>query len=342
MTDSRQVSVCVVGAGSMGVLTGYDLSEAGVAVTFLVRPHRQEQLSRPQFLYSYDSHSLKTYSRYDVIIDPAALSGTSFDFVVVTLDGASLSADAGRTLTREIGRAFRGTSTGVILGSIGLDIRSWFLEQSGLAETQVTQGTTGSLIYEVPRAKIPWHPGVKADLLAKADYGYQPLSPAAFVVDDSAPQVAADFAALFGVNGAGKCATLTQEEFGLQFAAFPVIAAWELLDWPSLADLDHTNPTWQLGVEAMGEIQRLSIFGPSGPGASRQTTPENVLALFQQMETGVLPLDFAAFNAYHHGGKVNNQDHAFLRDALNRGELEGAQMPALRALVARLPPAQKP
>jgi ketopantoate reductase len=62
MTKTSTPSVCIVGAGSMGVSTGYHLSLAGAAVTFLVRPHRQEQLSRPQVLYSYDDHSLKTFS----------------------------------------------------------------------------------------------------------------------------------------------------------------------------------------------------------------------------------------------------------------------------------------
>lgn len=47
-TPAAQASVCIVGAGSMGVFTGFDLSRAGVDVTFLVRPHRQEQLARPQ------------------------------------------------------------------------------------------------------------------------------------------------------------------------------------------------------------------------------------------------------------------------------------------------------
>lgn len=49
----------------MGVFTGVHLGLAGAAVTFLVRPHREEQLSRPQVRYSHDDHSLKTFSGYD-------------------------------------------------------------------------------------------------------------------------------------------------------------------------------------------------------------------------------------------------------------------------------------
>ncbi|MEU1213389.1 hypothetical protein ACFYSH_28295 [Streptomyces sp. NPDC005791] len=75
---------------------------------------------------------------------------------------------------------------------------------------------------------------------------------------------------------------------------------------------------------------------PAGRAASEQTTAEGVLEFFRQMEKDALPLDLAAFNAYHHGGKVNGQDHEILREALGRGEAEGVQMPALRTLTARL------
>ncbi|WP_199821983.1 2-dehydropantoate 2-reductase N-terminal domain-containing protein [Streptomyces sp. XY152] len=48
MTTLVTPSVCIVGAGSMGVVTGYHLGLAGASVTFLVRPHRQAQSSRPR------------------------------------------------------------------------------------------------------------------------------------------------------------------------------------------------------------------------------------------------------------------------------------------------------
>jgi hypothetical protein len=87
----------------------------------------------------------------------------------------------------------------------------------------------------------------------------------------------------------------------------------------------------------MREFQSLSLYGPAGLAAREQTNAEGVLRFFRQMEQDALPLDLAAFNAYHHGGKVNGQDHAILREALDRGEAEVAEMPALRSLIARLP-----
>jgi ketopantoate reductase len=172
-------SIGVVGAGSVGVNTAYDLLRAGAKVTFLVRPHRQEQLSRPQVIYSYDDNTLDRFSGYDVITDPADLSALQLDFLIVTLDNASLRAEAGRTLVKEIGRAFRATKTGVILNAVGLDVVRWFLAESGLPEDRVAIGNTGALIHEVAAADLPVDTSVDADLLAQADYAVKHLGPAA-------------------------------------------------------------------------------------------------------------------------------------------------------------------
>ncbi|MEV5666657.1 2-dehydropantoate 2-reductase N-terminal domain-containing protein [Streptomyces flaveolus] len=337
MTTSVAPSVCIVGAGSMGVVTGYHLGLAGASVTFLVRPHRQEQLSRPQRLYSYDDHSLNTYSDYELLTDPSELAGTVFDFVVITLDGAALRAEAGQRLVDEIGRAFRDTSTAVILGSVGIDLRSWFLERSGLADTQVIHGGLGSLAHEVGPARMPVHPGTRPDLLSTADYAYRHPTPSGFLVDLSTPQVAHDFAALYNRNGVTQCSVIGVDAHRTPVALFAVLAAWELLKWPAAADIDPADDTWQLGIEALREFQSLSLYGPAGRAAAEQTNADGVLQFFRQMEKDALPLDLAAFNAYHHGGKVNGQDHAILREALDRGAAEGADMPALRSLIARLP-----
>ncbi|MFF7115472.1 2-dehydropantoate 2-reductase N-terminal domain-containing protein [Streptomyces albogriseolus] len=142
-------SVGIVGAGSVGVNTAYDLTRAGAKVTFLVRPHRREQLSRPQVMYSYDTNTLDPFSGYEVITDAAELAGQKFDFLFVTLDTAALRNEAGLTLVKEIGRAFNGTNTGVILAAVGIGVREWFIAESGLPAEQVVMGSTGALIHEV-------------------------------------------------------------------------------------------------------------------------------------------------------------------------------------------------
>jgi hypothetical protein len=108
---------------------GYLLSLAGTAIIYLVRPYRQEQLVSPQVLYSYDDNSLKTYADYEVLSNPAQLAGTSFDFVLITLDGAALRAEAGEQLVDAIGRA----SGSTFRDHLGLRYRNGFAQFESLS-----------------------------------------------------------------------------------------------------------------------------------------------------------------------------------------------------------------
>jgi hypothetical protein len=50
----------------------------------------------------------------------------------------------------------------------------------------------------------------------------------------------------------------------------------------------------------------------------------------------MLPLDYQAFNRFHHGGKVRAQDVEILHDCLAEGRSTGHAMPALEDLLERL------
>lgn len=335
MTDNTP-SIGIVGAGSVGVNTAYDLTRAGAKVTFLVRPHRREQLSRPQAMYSYDTNTLDHFSGYEVISDPTDLAGQKFDYLFVTLDTAALRAEAGMGLVKEIGRAMNGTNTGVILAAVGIEVREWFITESGLPAEQVIMGSTGALIHEVAAANLPVDPSVDADLLAQADYAVKHLGPAGFFIYDSSPHLAEAFAAVYSGDGIHPAVIAAESEMAVGVAVLAPILAWGLLGYQSLDGVDASNEVWQLGANTTREIQQLSIFGTAGQAAAEQTTPESVLAMFQGMTEGSKPLEFAAFNAYHHGGKVLEQDLDMLDDARQRAEAEGHDTPALRELITRL------
>lgn len=113
MAKLAYLSVCIVGASSMRAITGYDLQQTGVAVTFLIRPHRQAPVARIQVIYSYDDQRLKTYAGYSLLTDPEQLIQQSFDFIRLTLDGAALRAEAGLKVVEAIGKACCNTSTGI-------------------------------------------------------------------------------------------------------------------------------------------------------------------------------------------------------------------------------------
>lgn len=87
--------ILIVGAGSMGVIVGYYLSLAGSNVTFLARPYQIQALERPQTLYCYDDNELKEFNNYNWITDPIRIIGVDYNYIFVTLDGASLWNETG-------------------------------------------------------------------------------------------------------------------------------------------------------------------------------------------------------------------------------------------------------
>ena len=137
MSKQHGNQVLIIGAGAMGIITGYHLNLAGAKITFLIRPHRVEALKQPQLLYSYDDHKLKEYKGYSYITNPSEMIRATYDFIIVTLDAAALRNEIGQSLTKTIGEAARQKSTKVILGSVFIDLRSWFLKVSGLPAERV-------------------------------------------------------------------------------------------------------------------------------------------------------------------------------------------------------------
>lgn len=333
---TQQSSVLIVGAGSVGIVTGYHLGLAGAAITYLVRPGSEVRLRKPQSLYCYDDHTLRTFSGFDFVTDPAELERRSFDFAFLAMDSAALQAEAGLKVVDAFGRLFCGKSTGVILGSRGLGLRDWFVERSGLADDQVTSGVIANFAYEPQAVTLPVHEGTKPDLLAQADYAYRDFSPAGFVVDTSSESVARAFADLYDQNGDNRCDVVSNDEYELPVSATTLVAALDQLGWPQMRDVDPEGEIWQLATEAMREIQRLPVFGEAGIASSDKVDAKATHGFFLDFEKASLPLDFAAFTRYHHGGKLRGQSLGTLREALRLGKAADRDMPALSALVARM------
>ncbi|NQX10420.1 ketopantoate reductase [Microbacteriaceae bacterium VKM Ac-2855] len=333
--STPSAEVVIIGAGSVGIVAGYDLTRAGAHVTYLVRPHRTEQLSHPQALYSYDDNTLDHFSAYDVIADPAALASTPADLVIVTLDGAALRSDASQQLVRAVGAAYRDSETPIVLATGGIGIRDWFVAESELTLEQVAMGSATTLIHDISAAALPVDPAVDAELLNSADYAYRRLSSVGFSVDDNAPKVAEAIVSAFE-SGALPAVTVPADQTKLGVAGLAPLLAWGLLGWKPLDEIDANDSTWELGVDSMREVQSLSVFGAAGRAAAKQTEPAAVLESFRQTTQAVRPLDYAAFNAYHHGDKVNQQNLDILTHAANLAKADGLTTPALDDLIMRL------
>jgi hypothetical protein len=74
----------------------------------------------------------------------------------------------------------------------------------------------------------------------------------------------------------------------------------------------------------------------AGRAAQSATTGHGLLEVWSSLEQATLPLDFAAFNKFHHGGKVRAQDIKLLKDCVKVGEQEGQPMSALKELLNRV------
>ncbi|OTA63227.1 hypothetical protein K449DRAFT_433333 [Hypoxylon sp. EC38] len=337
MTEQRRARILIVGAGSMGIITGYHLSLAGVDVTFLIRPHRAEALSRPQILYCYDDNKLKEYKDYSYITNPSEIIGANYDFIVITLDGASLRNETGLSLVKTIGEAARQTNTKIILGSVFFDVRTWFLQASGLAAEQVTNGHLDIHVYSPKDVTLPIIPPTDPELISKADFAYTDRLGQGFTVDDSSPAVAEAFAKIYNANGISKCAVKSALECAVEInPLFPVFAACELLDWPKLQDISGKGEIWSLVVASVKEIQDLSIHGELGQQAAGATTEASLAASLAAWEKHMFPLDLQAFNRFHHGKKLKAQGREHLRACLSYGAVEGKPMPALKELLRRV------
>lgn len=329
--------VLIVGAGSMGIITGYHLGLSGAEITYLVRANREEQLNRPQILYCYNDNQLKEYTGYTYITDPVGMIGAAYDYVVITLDAVALRNEAGQSLVDTIGRAARGTDTKIVLGSFFLNGREWFINVSGIAAEQVTNGLLGVMSYSTKAVTLPLHTPTNPELIAKADLAYIHTFDFGFIVDDSSPVVANGFAELYNDSLVSRCVIKPAMQYATEFNPyFVVLVACELMGWPRLQDIDQTTELWQLTVAAVKEVQRLSVHGELGLQAASGTTESNLAAGLAAWEQASLPLDLQAFNRYHHGAKVNAQDHQALRDFVAYGEAGGQPMSALKEFLQRV------
>jgi len=320
----------------MGIATGYHLEIAGADVTFLVRPHRVAALKRPQVLYSYDDNRLKNYTNYTVLSDPAALSNQRYDFIVVTLDGASLKDPHGVELVRLLGRLFKTARTKIIIGTIGVSLRPWFIRESGLMPEHVVSGSLGIQCYAPTAVRLPAHLSTDTELLGQADLAYRHCWPFGFSVDDRAREAAQAFAELYSASKVSTCIIETTEEKEVLITSFFVqLAAFDIAGWPSPLDMDANSELWLLATQATIEIQSLPGFGAAGLKAIEQTSAASILKFWCDWERDMLPLDLQAFNKYHHGGKVNRQDLQILSDCIALGESAEQMMPATRELLKR-------
>ena len=230
----------------------------------------------------------------------------------------------------------RESSTEVIIGGVGVRLYDYYLGTMALPAHRILNGALGMLSHQVAKLELPLHAPTDPVLLSKADVAYRHIHKTSFLLDDRFPQAAERFATIYDASGVSSCQIMKQQEFAMMTKfMFPVFAA-RLLGWPHATDLGNNKELWALTVRSVQEIQGLEEHGVAGKAAQAATTADGFLETWSSLEQATLPLDFAAFNKFHHGGKVRAQDIELLKDCAKIGEQEGQPMSALKELIARV------
>lgn len=330
-------SILIVGAGATGFPVGYHFGLAGADITFLVRPGRGTALDSPQLLYCYDDAALKTFDGYRVVESAAELTGRSFQFVLITLDGHTSRTDEGTAMLRGLGDAIRASEAHVVMSAFGMGIRQHYLDALGIPDARLTHGFLGMLAHQAT-ADLPVHPPTDPAQVAKASVCYKhPANKAGFRIEKGNAAAAKQFAELYNRSGVSKCVLIGRglDEI-FSDAGSPVYMAGAIADWPDFTTLAANKELWELACRAQGEIMALPKNGLRGRLMARFMGPRTTAKVHLKMEQEMLPLDYQAFNRFHHGGKVHAQDVEGLRTCLAEGRRQGRPMTALQSLLARL------
>jgi hypothetical protein len=257
--------------------------------------------------------------------------------VIVTLDGFTSRQPEGTALLQSIGDAIRESSTEVIIGGIGVGLHDSYLSTMVLPAHRILNGALGMMCHQIAKFDLPLRAPTDPVLLSKADVAYRRHHGTSFLLDDRFPEAAQRFAAIYDRSGVTSCQIMKWQEFAMMTKfMFPVFAASELMGWPQAKDLGNNKELWALTVRSVQEIQGFAEHGVAGKAAQTATTAEGLLEIWSSLEQAVLPLDFAAFNRFHHGGKVRAQDIKLLKDCVKVGEQEGQSMSALKEIIGRV------
>lgn len=328
-------SVLIVGAGALGIVTGYHLHLAGAEVSFLVRPGRLPALQEPQVLYCYDDDELKTFGDYQAFGSVAEATARSHNFLIVTLDGATCRGEEATQLLRELGEAMQKDQSVAIISGVG--VRDYCRDTMRLPDDRVLEGTMGLLSYQTDRVTLPLHAPTDPEKLARASIAYRHGgNNPGFMVASKPAKAAKAFTELYNRSGVSKCRIVPEKLYAtFTSSIFAVMAMFDLAGWPDAETMARDGALMALGSRAMKEIMRLPEHGLMGKISSLFISPKALAKTNLKMERDILPADYSAFNKFHHGGKVREQDIQVLRDSLASGQAEGKSMPALNELLQR-------
>ena len=335
------MNVLIVGAGAGGLVTGHHFALSGVDVTFFVRSSRLEEMARkPKRLYCYDDNEVKLFDDYVAVCDMDEVATRRFDYVLTTLDGFAMHSDEGVSLLRDLGNAVRASNPVLVCLGAAEGIESFVVKHTGLPIDRCLFGSFSLLSHNVPLPDQRFDESIDQEGLAGCVFAYTHLGKgkAGLTLTRTNRALGRELAEVYGRSGVSTCSVMPNLRVldCMLYFLSPSFVAFMIEGWPAPENMYKTE-TWRLAEKATMEIAALPQYGFLGKVVAALGGPLSLLTrIWEGTSKAALPLDFHAFNKFHHGGKVMAQDIGISRDILSREEGRGKKLPMLRRLMERL------
>ena len=295
---------------------------------------------KPKRLYCYEDHEVKLFDDYDTVSDMDEVAAKKFDYVLTTLDGFAMQSDEGVALLRDLGNAVRASNPVFACLGAAEGIEDFIVKHTGLPIDRCLFGSFSLLSHNVPLPGQRFDESVDQEGLAGCVFAYTHLGKgkAGLMLTRTNRDLGQELAELYGRSGASTCTVMPNLRVAdcASYFLSPSFVAFMIEGWPEPEDMFKTE-TWRLAEKATMEIVALPQFGFLGKVIAALGGPLNLPAkMWEGTSKAAVPLDFHAFNKFHHGGKVMAQDIGISRDILSREEGRGRKLPMLRSLIERL------
>ncbi|CAN7361374.1 hypothetical protein LJR153_002169 [Paenibacillus sp. LjRoot153] len=203
-----------------------------------------------------------------------------------------------------------------------------------IPENQLLRGILGTLSHQ-SHAVLPIHEPTDPKKISQAIVCYKhPKNNIGFQIETKNKKAAKQFISLYNRSQVSRCGQVSPSMFNVYSSVgFPVYAACDILGWPNFSSIITNKELWDLACRAQIEIATLPKHGLSGKLIGLMMNSYMTAKIHLKMERDMLPLDYQAFNRFHHGGKVRTQDVQSLRDSIAEGQHQGRSMKALKELL---------
>jgi hypothetical protein len=326
--------ILIIGCGAVGLTQGYHLS-VGADITYLVRPGRSAAFTAPKKLFDYKVNKLRIFDNYRVIESVSEAAREKFYCVFDTLDGHTARSEGGIATLRSVGELIRDhVETFVTYDAIGIDMEQHYATTMGIARERIL--FVGSMLAHQPTPSISVPATADRDLIAQADmlYAHQDKNVGLIVINNR-PELTKKLEEVYNKNGTVVIQRMPGVVGEVVLLVIPQLVVWHVAGWGEFSHLRKNSELWNLLLRAQGEILGLPRSGWTGWLMSWVFGSWVTAKMMTMPAEGSLPLVYHEFSAFHHGGKVIEQDIGLLEDFVADGEKSKHKMVALREVCRR-------